>query len=507
MLKRHRLAGALLALTLLIVASPVGTGGASTGDTKRYLVVFSGEYAVDGTYAVDGGYAVLCNYAVLSGYAVGCNYAVAHEYAVSLVEAAGGTVATDALSQIGVLTVDSTNALFAELMSGYAVVDEVGEDVVWQGIPAGGRPGGGGPVAHADPAEALQWNMAMIRAPQAHAVNGGWSAVDVGILDSGIDGSHVDFRDSSGASNVDCARGRDFVPEGPGIGNPNPCVDNQVHGTHVAGIVAARANGIGVVGVAPNVTLVPVKVCDAPGYCYASAVVGGLTYAGDAELDVINMSFFVDDDALLESTELKCTSDPDQRAFRESVARAMRYAVKKGVTPVAAIGNSDTDLAQSAEPQGDDCDVVPAETPGVTATVALGPDSEKAGYSSYGDGAADVSAPGGNAIVTGASCDDQILATIPGGYGCLQGTSMASPHAAGVAALVVSRIGKLSGNGDVKSSPSAVADRVMSTVVDIGLAGYDECFGRGRIDALRAVTNDGAGAYDATAPFCAEYGE
>jgi subtilisin family serine protease len=507
MLKRHGLAAAVLAFALLLVASPVGTGGASTGETKRYLVVFAGDYAVDGTYAVDGGYAVLCNYAVLSGYAVGCNYAVAHEYAVSLVEAAGGTVATDALSQIGVLAVDSANALFAQVMSGYAVVDEVGEDVVWQGIPTGGRPGGGGPVTHADPAEALQWNMAMIRAPQAHAVNGGWSAVDVGILDSGIDGSHVDFRDASGTSNVDCARGRDFVPEGPGVGNPNPCVDNQVHGTHVAGIVAARANGIGVVGVAPNVTLVPVKVCDAPGYCYASAVVGGLTYAGDAELDVINMSFFVDDDALLESTELKCTSDPDQRAFRESVARAMRYAVKQGVTPVAAIGNSDTDLAQSAEPEGDDCDVVPAETPGVTATVALGPDSEKAGYSSYGAGAADVSAPGGNAIVTGASCDDQILATIPGGYGCLQGTSMASPHAAGVAALVVSRIGKLSGNGDVKSSPSAVADRVMSTVVDIGLAGYDECFGHGRIDALRAVTNDASGVYDATAPFCAEYGE
>ena len=170
----------------------------------------------------------------------------------------------------------------------------------------------------------------------------------------------------------------------------------------------------------------------------------------------------------------------------------MRHAVKRGVTPIAAIGNSDTDLAQSAEPEGDDCDVVPAETPGVTATVALGPDSEKAGYSSYGSGAADVSAPGGNAIVTGASCADQILATIPGGYGCLQGTSMASPHAAGVAALVVSRIGKLSGNGDVKSSPSAVADRVMSSVVDIGLAGYDECFGHGRIDALRAVTKDQA---------------
>ena len=503
MFKRYGLAAVLGGL-LLVFASSVATGGASTGDTKRHLVVFAGDYAVDGTYAVDGGYAVLCNYAVLSGYAVGCNSGVAHDYAVSLVNAAGGTVSNDMLSQIGVLAVDSSNALFAQVMSRYAVVETVGEDLTWQGIPSKGP--GGAPVAHADPAEALQWNMAMIRAPQAHAVNGGWNAVDVGILDSGIDGAHADFKVGV-SSNVDCGRGRDFVPAGPGVGNPNPCIDNQVHGTHVAGIVAARANGVGVVGVAPNVTLVPVKVCDAPGYCYASAVVGGLTYAGDAELDVINMSFFVDDDAFLESTELKCTSDPNQRAFRESVQRAMRYAIKQGVTPVAAIGNSDLDLAQSAEPAGDDCDVVPAETPGVVATVALGPNSEKSDYSSYGHGAADVSAPGGNALLTGASCDDQILAPVPGGYGCLQGTSMASPHAAGVAALVVSATGKLGANGDVRSSPSAVADRVMSTVVDIGQTGYDECFGHGRIDALRAVTGQRSATYDASAPFCAEYTE
>jgi subtilisin family serine protease len=349
--------------------------------------------------------------------------------------------------------------------------------------------------------------MAMIHAPDAHGVNAGWSKVDVGILDSGIDGNHVDFKDATGASNVDCARGRDFVPEGPGVGNPLPCVDNQVHGTHVAGIVAARANGVGVVGVAPNVTLVPVKVCDAPGYCYASAVVGGLTYAGDAQLDVINMSFFVDDDALLESTELKCTSDPDQRAFRQSVDRSMRYAVKQGVTPIAAIGNSDTDLAQSAEPAGDDCDVVPAETPGVTATVALGPQSEKAGYSSYGDGPADVAAPGGNALLTGASCDDQVLAPIPGGYGCLQGTSMASPHAAGVAALIVSQFGKLGSDGDVKLPVGSVTDRLQSSAIDIGLPGYDECFGHGRIDALRAVTKQISSLYDPSAPACPEYEE
>jgi subtilisin family serine protease len=333
-------------------------------------------------------------------------------------------------------------------------------------------------------------------------VQAGWGAVDVGILDSGIDGTHADFKDAAGVSNVDCGRGRDFVPAGPGVGLPGACVDNQVHGTHVAGTVAAQANGLGVVGVAPNVTLVPVKVCDSPGYCYASAVVSGITYAGDAELDVINMSFFVDDDELLESTELKCSDDPEQRAYRRSTDRALQYARRQGVVSVAAIGNSDTDLGAERR-----CAVIPAESPGVVATVALGPDSEKAEYSSYGQGAADVAAPGGNALVTGASCDDQVLSTVPGGYACLQGTSMASPHTTGVAALIVSQLGRVGSDGDVKVSTSAVEDRLAGSAVDIGLQGYDECFGRGRIDALRAVTGNTANVYDGSAPFCEEYNE
>ena len=516
MRKRFGLIAVIAAIALLVGAPVVSTGGASTGDTKRYLVVFSGDYAVDSTYAVGGGYAVLCNYAVASGYAVGCNYAVAsgyavaHDYAVSLVTAAGGTVANDMLSQIGVLAVDSSNAMFAQLMRNYAVVQEVGQDLVWQGLPnqAPTAVPGGGPGTGEDPLESQQWSMQMIRAPEAHAIQAGARAVDVGILDSGIDGTHSDFRDGpagTGPSNVDCDRGRNFVADGPGIGNPDPCVDNQVHGTHVAGIVAAQANGIGVVGVAPNVTLVPVKVCDVPGYCYASAVTAGITYAGDIQLDVINMSLFVDDDSLLMSTELKCMDDPQQRAFRRSVERAIQYARNQGVVPVAALGNSDLDL--SDPPGGNQCEVVPAESSGVIGTMALGPDSGKASYSSYGNGATDVAAPGGDAPVTGTTCHDQVLSTIPGGHGCLQGTSMASPHTAGIAALIVSQFGKLGTDGDVKMSPTQVEAYLQGSTVDIGLSGYDECFGHGRIDALRAVQKQTSRVYDSVAPDCPEYQE
>ena len=123
--------------------------------------------------------------------------------------------------------------------------------------------------------------MAMINARAAQARQSGRPSVRVGVVDSGIDGNHQDFMDANGNSNVDCADGADFTAEGPGIGNPLACVDNNFHGTHVAGIIAARRNGIGVVGVAPNVTLVPIKVCDGDGHCYVSDVVEGITYAGD----------------------------------------------------------------------------------------------------------------------------------------------------------------------------------------------------------------------------------
>ncbi len=130
---------------------------------------------------------------------------------------------------------------------------------------------------------------------------------------------------------------------------------------------------------------------------------------------------------------------------------------------------------------------------------SLGPESEKASYSNYGTGQADVAAPGGNG--TTGDCATTILSTIPGqAYLCIQGTSMAAPHAAGVAALIVSQFGTLGEDGDVKMSPTRVEsylqgttidllwpDPTNATVIDRESKGYDQCFGNGRVDALRAV--------------------
>ncbi len=151
--------------------------------------------------------------------------------------------------------------------------------------------------------------------------------------------------------------------------------------------------------------------------------------------------------------------------------------------------------------------MVPAETDGVIGTVALGAQSEKSDYSNYGDGAADVSAPGGNGTTGDCTNQDMILSTFPGNtYACISGTSMASPHAAGVAALIVSQFGSLKG-GDVVLAPDKAASILTDTAVDIGLPGYDECFGHGRVDALRAVERDTRPSSDPSAPHCPEYSE
>ena len=164
-------------------------------------------------------------------------------------------VATDLRSQIGVVVVESANPALASDPRGVAPRGGSRCRLALEG-PAGRVAGDARcsrrqattpPSRATTRSSRCSGTCSRSERDEAHAIQGGIPAVDVGILDTGIDGNHVDFK-KAGVSNVDCARGHNsvtFLPTGPGVGTPDPCIDNQFHGTHVAGTIGARANGLG----------------------------------------------------------------------------------------------------------------------------------------------------------------------------------------------------------------------------------------------------------------------
>ncbi|CAM5381172.1 Peptidase S8 OS=Streptomyces fumanus OX=67302 GN=GCM10018772_64460 PE=3 SV=1 [Streptomyces fumanus] len=220
----------------------------------------------------------------------------------------------------------------------------------------------------------------------------------------------------------------------------------------MAGEIAAARNGVGVAGVAPGVKVSGIKVSDPDnGLFYPESVVCAFVFAADRGVEITNNSYYVD------PWLYNCMDDPDQRAIVDAVNRAQLYAQKKGVLHVAAAGNDNHDLDADAildESSPDDstpvprtidpheCFDVPTQLPGVVTVSATGVKKEKSYYSSYGKGVVDVAAPGGDRryqLPDTPSKDGRILSTMPNNqYAFLQGTSMASPHAAGVAALLKS---------------------------------------------------------------------
>ena len=347
-----------------------------------------------------------------------------------------------------------------------------------------------------EPLANLQWDMRMIGATSAgsYAKDPGKKGVRVGIIDTGVDGTHPDIK-----PNFNRALSRNFVVDMPDIDGPcevATCVDpNDVdddgHGTHVASTIGSPINGLGVAGVAPNVTLINIRAGQDSGYFFLRATLDALTYAGDIGVDVVNMSYYTDPWLFncLDNPADSPAEQAEQRTVRQATQRALNYARNRGVLPVAAMGNEATDLNN---PTTDDsspdypedaakdrtidnsCITVPTESNGVVAVSSVGASGRKAYYSNYGTEQTDVAAPGGDVYDTPTNTRNiagAILAAYPkklaeeagqlnpdgspntpsvvrsckgtvcGYYQYLQGTSMASPHAAGVAALVVSRHG------------------------------------------------------------------
>ncbi|MEV6778462.1 S8 family peptidase [Streptomyces syringium] len=364
-------------------------------------------------------------------------------------------------------------------------------------------------TAGAEPLEGLQWDLAAIKADKAAKVNPGSRNVTVGVIDTGVDDTHPDLKPNfSRSQSASCVTGK--ADTSPGAWRPfDPAED--YHGTHVAGSIAAARNGVGVAGVAPGVKVSGIKVSqDKTSLFYAESVVCAFVFAADHGIAVTNNSYYVD------PWLYNCDDDPDQKAIRESVGRAAKYAQDKGTINVASAGNSAHDLAakeitDTTSPNDtkplprkidpSKCLDVPAQLPGVVTVAATGVKSLKSYYSNYGQGQIDVAAPGGDRYqVPGLPAKDgRILSTMPGGdWAYLQGTSMAAPHVAGVAALLKSTHPKsspqelqwlLKAQADNPGCPTAYDPdgdgKIDATCV--GNQHVNSFYGYGIVDALDAV--------------------
>jgi lantibiotic leader peptide-processing serine protease len=467
--------------------------------------------------------------------------------AAAAVGAAGGSVVL-ATEQVGALLAESSDPAFADKLRRHAQVKAVDENVsigIPEELDAGPAPAeaennggtyappGPDPQPGTEPLYFKQWDKMRVNASDtgSYAVQRGNRAVRVAILDTGVEVTHPDL-----IPNLNFAESRAFVsPAGTDIpADPNPAQwdDKHGHGSWCASAVASPINAFGISGVAPDVQVVALKVLGDTGRGSFFGVARALVYAGDMKMDVASMSL---------SGVLRHADGGN--AVWIVVQRAIQYARSQGVMPIAAMGNANWNLADGSFFR--DYVVSPVEHAGVVGVTATGYYNQKSFYSSYGVGKADVSAPGGATRyqnppppyeslgrVLGAWAPESIGSVSPaqreeqcappsdptGGchyYAYIQGTSMATPNAAGVAALIISQYGRPQNDDPWYMSPTAVESHLQTTAnnqpcpegrevfyPDIpgfslfrpntatcqGDVGYNGFYGKGMVDALKAVT-------------------
>ncbi|MGW2303025.1 S8 family peptidase [Streptomyces sp. NPDC001809] len=466
--------------TTVALAAPAGLAQAAPNDTEPVAVRAAGATQSTTTKA-----------AVPAAWAAGTR-------AYLVITAPGGTSAvTGAITAnggsvfagydaIGVIVAHSTSASFAASMRSVSGVQQVGATRT-SDVPADAY----NPALPANPAqsattltESNRWDMTQIKAEQAWAVTTGSATVKVGVLDTGVDDQHQDIAPNfNAADSASCAYGKADARTGAWR-------DVGTHGTHVAGTIAAAKNGKGVIGVAPGVKISSVRIAEpTSSLFFAENTICGFVWAGDHGFKVTNNSYYTD------PWQFNCPDNLDQAAIIEGVRRAQVYAEGKGSLQVAAAGNSNYDLANKttdSESPNDSTPVtrtitnacldIPTELPGVVTVASQASGGAKASYSNFGNGVIDVAAPGGDGST-------QVYSTLPGGkYGNMSGTSMASPHVAGVAALIAGT--------NPTFTPAQIRDQLGAQATDRACPSDTRCkgtatkngfFGEGAVDALKAV--------------------
>jgi subtilisin family serine protease len=345
----------------------------------------------------------------------------------------------------------------------------------------------------------IQWAPQSVGAPAAWAAGYTGSGVRVAVIDGGVHGTHVDL-----VGAVDSAAARSFVvPAALDLPVVAACkiawncdTGTFWHGTHVAGIVSARANGIGTVGIAPEATIVPVKALHSGSGSFGAIISAILYAATDGRADIINMSLGA----------VFPRSAPGAAELTSALNKAVNFAGSRGVLVISAAGNDALDIDHTG-----DLVVAPAQSGNGLAVSATGPlgfalgadnFARPSSYTNYGNSLVSLAGPGGDFALPGsAPCTlavvpagtiarpcwvfDMVLSTSRGSgasnanYSWAAGTSMAAPAAAAVAALVKQQ--------NPKISVGALKNRLTNGAIDLGKQGNDPFYGKGFVNAPAAL--------------------